>query len=59
MHFLDIVEDVTDVVDAAIAKYGDVVPVGAKLNAFIDDKWWAVPFRSESGGWFARPAYRF
>jgi len=54
MHFLDIVEDVTDVVEAAIAKYGDVVPVTAKLNANIDGKWWAVPFRSESGGWFAR-----
>jgi multiple sugar transport system substrate-binding protein len=54
MRFLDIVEDVTDVVEAAVAKYGDVVPATAKLNAYIEDKWWAVPFRSESGGWFAR-----
>lgn len=54
MYALDIVEDVTDVVDQAIALYGNVVPVIARNNAFIDNKWWAVPFMSVTGAWFAR-----
>jgi multiple sugar transport system substrate-binding protein len=54
MQFLDIVEDVSDVVEEAIQKYGDVVPVVAEKNAKIDGKWWAVPFMSNTGAWFAR-----
>jgi multiple sugar transport system substrate-binding protein len=54
MVSLDIVEDVSDVVDEAVKKYGDVVPVTAAKNAKIDGKWWAVPFMSQTGGWFAR-----
>ena len=54
MHSLDIVEDVTDVVDALVAKYGEVVPITAAKNAKLDGKWWAVPFISNSGAWFAR-----
>lgn len=54
MHFLDIVEDVSDVVEEAIQKYGAVVPVTAEAEAKIDGKWYAVPFRSQADGWFAR-----
>jgi len=54
MQSLDIVEDVTDVVDELVGKYGAVVPVTAEKNAKIDGKWWAVPFISNSGAWFAR-----
>jgi multiple sugar transport system substrate-binding protein len=54
MYALDIVEDVTDVVEQAIAKYGAVVPVIAEFNAKIDGKWWAVPFMCTTGVWLAR-----
>ncbi|MFL5800228.1 MAG: ABC transporter substrate-binding protein, partial [Roseiflexaceae bacterium] len=54
MFSLDIVEDVTDVVEALVAKYGDIVPVTAVKNAKHDGKWYAVPFMSNTGGWFAR-----
>jgi len=54
MQSLDIVEDVSDVVDELVSKYGAVVPAPAEKNAKIDGKWWAVPFISNSGAWFAR-----
>ncbi len=54
MQSLDIVEDVTDVVDELVKMYGDVVPVTAAKNAKIDGKWWAVPYIVVSGAWFAR-----
>ncbi|MFN8501865.1 hypothetical protein [Kouleothrix sp.] len=54
MHSLDIVEDVTDVVEQAIKMYGDVVPVTAAKNAQFDGRWFAVPFMSQTGGWFGR-----
>src|SRR6266508_1141801 len=54
MRSLDIVEDVSDVVDELVKMYGDIVPVTAEKNAKIDGKWWAVPFISQSGGWFGR-----
>lgn len=54
MYSLDIVEDVTDVVEQAISLYGPVVPVIAELNAKFEDRWWAVPFTSLTGAWFAR-----
>ena len=54
MYALDIVEDLSDVVAAITAKYGDVVPLTAANNAKIDGKWWAVPFTSYTGAWFAR-----
>ncbi len=54
MYSLDIVEDVSDVVEQAISKYGAVVPVVAEFNAKIDGKWWAVPFSCNSAGWYAR-----
>ncbi|HEX2619719.1 MAG TPA: extracellular solute-binding protein [Phototrophicaceae bacterium] len=54
MYSLDIVEDVTDIVEEAISKYGAVVPKIAEFNAKIEDKWWAVPFNCTTGAWFAR-----
>jgi len=54
MYALDIVEDVTDIVEQAISLYGPVVPVIAEFNAKIDGKWWAVPFMSTTGAWFGR-----
>ena len=54
MYSLDIVEDVSDVVEEAISKYGAVVPVVAEFNAKIDGKWWAVPFSWNAAAWYAR-----
>lgn len=54
MYALDIVEDVSDVVEEAISKYGAVTPVIAEYSAKIDGKWWGVPFSSNAGAWFGR-----
>lgn len=54
LYALDIVEDVSDVVASAVSKYGDVVPVIAEFNASFDGKWYAVPFTTVTGAWFAR-----
>ncbi len=54
MYSYDLVEDMSDLMAQITALYGDVVPVGAKDNAFIDGKWWAIPFTSYTGAWFAR-----
>ncbi len=54
MYSQDILEDVTDVVEEAISQYGNVVPAIAEFNAKIDGRWWAVPFMSVTGAWFAR-----
>ncbi len=54
MYALDILEDMTDVVEQAISQYGAVIPRMAEFNAKIDNKWWAVPFMSVTGAWFAR-----
>jgi multiple sugar transport system substrate-binding protein len=54
MYALDIVEDVTDVVEQAISLYGAVVPKNAEFNGLIDGKWWGVPYMSTAPAWFAR-----
>ncbi len=54
LHALGLLEDVTDVVEQATAMYGEVVPTSAAKNAQIDGRWWAVPFMSNTGAWFAR-----
>jgi multiple sugar transport system substrate-binding protein len=53
-YSLDILDDVSDVVEEAIKLYGAVVPVGSERAAKIDGKWWAIPFISNSGSWFVR-----
>ena len=54
LYFLETLEDVTDVVDELVKMYGDIVPPTAAKNAKIEDKWWSVPFLSQTGSWFAR-----
>ncbi len=41
MHLLDLLEDVTDVVDEAISKYGNIMPgINAEKFGKIDGKWY-------------------
>jgi multiple sugar transport system substrate-binding protein len=54
LRSLGLVEDVTNVVEKAISDYGAVVPLSAERFAKADGKWWAVPFISNTAGWFAR-----
>ncbi len=54
LRSLGLVEDVTNVVDQAIAQYGAIVPQTAERFAVADGKWWAVPFISNTAAWFAR-----
>ena len=44
LHLLDLVEDVTDVVDEAVTKYGEIMPgLNAAKNGQFDGKWKADP----------------
>jgi multiple sugar transport system substrate-binding protein len=54
LQALDIVEDVSDIVEEAIKLYGTTVPLNAERTAKIDGKWYAVPYISTTGAWFAR-----
>jgi multiple sugar transport system substrate-binding protein len=54
LYFLDVLEDVSDVVEEAVRRYGDVVPNSAARNAQIEGRWWAVPYISNTSGWFVR-----
>ncbi len=54
LRSLGLVEDVSNVVDQAIAQYGAIVPQTAERFAVADGKWWAVPFISNTAAWFAR-----
>ena len=53
MQELDLIEDVTDVVDELVAQHG---PAGgtAEYALVIDGKWWGIPFYTMGTGWFAR-----
>ena len=51
LHLLDLVEDVTDVVDKAVAMYGEIMPgLNAAKTAKIDGKWWAIPLIGTTTG---------
>jgi multiple sugar transport system substrate-binding protein len=54
MYSQDILEDVTDVMEEAISRYGNVVPAIAEPNAKFDGRWYAIPFMSIAPAWFAR-----
>ncbi|HEY0855228.1 MAG TPA: substrate-binding domain-containing protein [Devosia sp.] len=55
LHLLDLVEDVTDVVDQAVAKYGDIMPgLNAAKTAQFDGRWKAIPLIGTTTGYFAR-----
>ncbi|HWA18417.1 MAG TPA: extracellular solute-binding protein [Devosia sp.] len=44
MRLLDLVEDVSDVVQEAISKYGAIMPgLNAEKTGMIDGKWWSIP----------------
>jgi multiple sugar transport system substrate-binding protein len=44
LHLLDLVEDVTDVVEEAVSKYGEIMPgLNAAKTATFDGRWKAVP----------------
>lgn len=55
MHLLDLVEDVTDVVDEAVSRYGDIMPGlnAAKVGQF-DGRWKAIPLIGTTTGYFIR-----
>ena len=45
MTALDLVEDVTDVVEEAVKRYGNIMPgINAEINGKIDGKWRSIPF---------------
>jgi multiple sugar transport system substrate-binding protein len=45
MAALDLVEDVSDVVDEAVKKYGNLMPgINAAINGKIDGQWKSIPF---------------
>lgn len=44
MHLLDLVEDVSDVVEEAVRRYGAIMPgLNAEKVGRIDGKWWSIP----------------
>ncbi len=55
LHLLDLVEDVTDVVDEAVKRYGAIMPgLNAAKTAQIDGKWWAIPLIGTTTAFHAR-----
>ena len=55
MALLGLLEDVTDVVDEAVAKYGNPMPgINADKLGKVDGKWMAVPFLAAPTGVFIR-----
>jgi multiple sugar transport system substrate-binding protein len=55
LHLLDLVEDLTDVVEEAIGKYGNVLTgISAEKTGKLDGRWWSVPFIANTIGCFFR-----
>ncbi len=55
MHALDLVEDVTDVVEEAISRYGNVMTgINAEKLGKFDGKWAAIPYIASTTGTFFR-----
>jgi len=55
LHLLDLVEDVTDVVDQAVSLYGDIMPgLNAAKTAQFDGRWKAVPLIGTTTGYYIR-----
>lgn len=55
LHLLDLVEDVTDVVDQAVEMYGDIMPgLNAAKTAQFDGRWYAIPLIGTTTGYYAR-----
>ncbi|MEO8683418.1 MAG: extracellular solute-binding protein, partial [Devosia sp.] len=55
MHLLGLLEDVNDVVEEAISKYGNVMQgINAQKIGKVDGKWVAIPFIANTTGVFIR-----
>ncbi len=55
MKILGLLEDMTELVDEAISKYGNVMTgINAEEFAQIDGRWWAIPFIANTTGTFIR-----
>ena len=54
MYDAEVLEDHSAIVADLVGKYGDIVPVNAERTGKFEDKWWSVPFISNSGAWFVR-----
>ncbi len=55
LHLLDLVEDVTDVVDEAVKLYGDIMPgLNAAKTAQLDGRWKAIPLIGTTTGYYIR-----
>lgn len=55
MNLLGLLEDVSDVVEEAVARYGAIMPgTNAEKIAQFDGAWMAIPFISSATGYFAR-----
>ncbi|MGN6101608.1 MAG: ABC transporter substrate-binding protein [Devosia sp.] len=55
MHLLGLVEDVSDVMDEAIKRYGNVMPgINAEKNGKFDGKWASIPYIANATGYFFR-----
>jgi multiple sugar transport system substrate-binding protein len=55
MHLLGLVEDVTDVVEEAVSRYGGIMPgINAEKQGQFDGQWAAIPFLAGSTGYFIR-----
>ena len=53
LHFLDIVDDVSDIEQEIEKDQGKLNPASQREN-FLDSKFWAVPHFTRSGGWWVR-----
>lgn len=55
MNLLGLLEDVTDVVNEAVKRYGNIMPgINAAPNALFDGAWKAIPFLASTTGYFVR-----
>lgn len=55
MNLLGLLEDVTDVVDEAVRRHGEIVPgINAPANGRFNGRWMAVPFLASTTGHFMR-----
>jgi multiple sugar transport system substrate-binding protein len=55
MHLLGLVEDVSDVVEEAVSRYGGIMQgINAKKLGQFDGKWAAIPFLAGTPGYFIR-----
>jgi multiple sugar transport system substrate-binding protein len=55
MQLLGLVEDVSDVVDEAVSKYGGIMTgINAEKNGKFNGKWASIPFIANATGYFFR-----